>query len=85
MNCDICLQEGRKGDTAAILFNQNRHSDGNGNYHAACEFNQMRRALGMPPFEGIRRVKYYGQGYVPPSRGRVHISLRNEVTQATRK
>lgn len=85
MLCDICLQEGRKGEAAVIQLSQLRHSDGNGNYHVVCEFNQIRRALGMPLFEGIRRVKYYGQGYVTPSRGRVHISLRNEVTQAVKE
>lgn len=52
MICDIvgCGKEIEKG--------QMRHSDGLGNYHVLCEFNQIRQQLHLPPFEAYRKVKF---------------------------
>lgn len=68
MACDICTKE--------IESTQLRHSDGNGNYHMVCEFNQVREALGLPPIESIRRVKYYSMLDDAPVMSRTNITRR---------
>lgn len=62
MICDICGKE--------IGSTQMRHSDGLGNFHMLCEFNEVRKLTGLPQIESVRRIKFYsGFGYIVTANG----------------
>ncbi len=82
MICSICEED--------IESNQSRHSDALGNYHILCEFNVVRNANGLPPYESLkdlRRGTFYDLKPVirtdvdpdaPPTISRVQLNLAHK-------
>lgn len=51
MTCDICH--------LPLLSHQSRHYNGEGYFHMVCEFNIIRKRLGLPLFQDVLRTNYY--------------------------
>ena len=72
MICHICEED--------IESDQSRHSDALGNYHILCEFNVVRAANGLPPYESLkdhRRGTFYG--LAAPTTSRVQLNLDHKA------
>lgn len=76
MNCYLCKAAGRPSE---ITPRQMRQSDGLGDVHLLCKFNEIRRALGLRPFEEMRKLSYISAG---GSAVRVHLVSPHATSRA---